>query len=177
MESFDYINKIKKNLRDLKEFLAMPLILETDEKIDDKFEKYNELIKAKIKLFKLIEKYFPEQYYEFKKIKIQYILFSKKNLEEIKSKFLYFYNSFLSLIKEHLKIEKIQFYNEEDEKNETENKEIKYNVLKDVEENIWDDSCENLIQIFYEAKSDTTNKYDPTLNFDNSSSYSNKNDF
>ena len=70
MESFDYINQIKKNLRDLKEFLAMPLILETDEKIDDKFEKYNELIKAKIKLFKLIEKYFPEQYYEFKKIKI-----------------------------------------------------------------------------------------------------------
>ena len=54
---------------------------------------------------------------------------------------------------------------------------MKYNVLKDVEENIWDDSCENLIQIFYEAKSDTTNKYDPTLNFDNSSSYSNKNDF
>ncbi len=90
---------------------------------------------------------------------------------------MYFYNSFLSLIKEHLKIEKIQFYNEEDEINETENKEIKYNVLKDVEENIWDDSCENLIQIFYEAKSDTTNKYDPTLNFDNSSSYSNKNDF
>jgi hypothetical protein len=177
MDTFE-INKIKQKLSDLKEYLISLLIFETNEIIEDRFEKYDEVIKAKKKLFTLIKEYLPDKYNEFEKITtIQYNKFSKKNLEEIKSKFLYFYNSFLSLIKEHLKIEKIQFYNEEDEINETENKEIKYNVLKDVEENIWDDSCENLIQIFYEAKSDTTNKYDPTLNFNNSSSYSNKNHF
>ena len=174
MDTFE-INKINQKLRDLKKYLISLLILETNEKIEDRFEKYDEVIKAKIKLFTLIEEYFPDKYYEFEEITtIQYNKFSKKNLEEIKSKFFDFYNYFLL----HLKIEKVnQFNNEEEKKNETDYKKMKYNVLKDDEENNWDNSYENLNLNLYETKSDTTNKYNTTLNFDYSSLNSFENDF
>ena len=173
MDTFE-INKINQKLRDLKKYLISLLILETNEKIEDRFEKYDEVIKAKIKLFTLIEEYFPDKYYEFEEITtIQYNKFSKKNLEEIKSKFFDFYNYFLL----HLKIEKVnQFNNEEEKKNETDYKKMKYNVLKDDEENNWDNSYENLNLNLYETKSDTTNKYNTTLNFDYSSLNSFEND-
>ena len=179
MDTFE-INKIKQKLRDLKKYLIGLLILETYEKIEDRFELYDEVIKTKIKLFTLIKEYFSEQYYEFEKITtIQYNKFSKKNLAEIKSKFFEFYNSFLLLIKKHVKIEKVnQFNNEEEKKNETDYKKMKYNVLKDDEENNWDNSYENLNLNLYETKSDTTNKYNTTLNFDYSSSLNSiENDF
>ena len=54
---------------------------------------------------------------------------------------------------------------------------MKYNVLKDDEENNWDNSYENLNLNLYETKSDTTNKYNTTLNFDYSSLNSFENDF
>ncbi len=174
MDTFE-INKIKQKLSDLKEYLISLLIFETNEIIEDRFEKYDEVIKAKKKLFTLIKEYLPDKYNEFEKITtIQYNKFSKKNLEEIKSKFFDFYNYFLL----HLKIEKVnQFNNEEEKKNETDYKKMKYNVLKDDEENNWDNSYENLNLNLYETKSDTTNKYNTTLNFDYSSLNSFENDF
>ena len=173
MDTFE-INKIKQKLSDLKEYLISLLIFETNEIIEDRFEKYDEVIKAKKKLFTLIKEYLPDKYNEFEKITtIQYNKFSKKNLEEIKSKFFDFYNYFLL----HLKIEKVnQFNNEEEKKNETDYKKMKYNVLKDDEENNWDNSYENLNLNLYETKSDTTNKYNTTLNFDYSSLNSFEND-
>ena len=174
MDTFE-INKIKQKLSDLKKYLISLLIFETNEIIEDRFEKYDEVIKAKKKLFTLIKEYLPDKYNEFEKITtIQYNKFSKKNLEEIKSKFFDFYNYFLL----HLKIEKVnQFNNEEEKKNETDYKKMKYNVLKDDEENNWDNSYENLNLNLYETKSDTTNKYNTTLNFDYSSLNSFENDF
>ena len=179
MDTFE-INKINQKLRDLKKYLISLLILETNEKIEDRFEKYDEVIKAKIKLFTLIKEYFPEEYDELEEITtIQYNKFSKKNLEKIKSRFFEFYNYFLLLIKEHLKIERVnQFNNEEEKKNETDYKKIFFNnVLIHDEENIWDNSYENLDLNLYETKSDTTNKYSTTLNFDYSSLNSFENDF
>ena len=78
MDTFE-INKIKQKLSDLKEYLISLLIFETNEIIEDRFEKYDEVIKAKKKLFTLIKEYLPDKYNEFEKITtIQYNKFSKK---------------------------------------------------------------------------------------------------
>ena len=108
---YSYFVDIKKKLREIKKFLIELLLLESDEKKEDRFEEYKEAIIAKQKLFNLL-RYSDIQYSEFKKI--PKISFSKKNLSMIKNKFLEFYEDFSSYV-EPLKKEMIQIdFNEEE---------------------------------------------------------------
>ena len=169
---YSYFVDIKKKLREIKKFLIELLLLESDEKKEDRFEEYKEAIIAKQKLFNLL-RYSDIQYSEFKKI--PKISFSKKNLSMIKNKFLEFYEDFSSYV-EPLKKEMIQIDFNEEEKLESNLKKRTSNVLEDDEENIWSKPYEFPNIITYEERSDTSNKY-IVLNFDSSSLNSNNNEF
>ncbi len=169
---YSYFVDIKKKLREIKKFLIELLLLESDEKKEDRFEEYKEAIIAKQKLFNLL-RYSDIQYSEFKKI--PKISFSKKNLSMIKNKFLEFYEDFSSYV-EPLKKEMIQIDFNEEEKLESNLKKRTSNVFEDDEENIWSKPSEFPNIITYEERSDTSNKY-IVLNFDSSSLNSNNNEF
>lgn len=174
-KKYDFqIAKINQKLRELKEFELFLLILKIDEKKENRFELYKEVIKAKKQLFNVLQQYFDIKYSEFNRI--PYILFSNNNLIMIKRKFLYFYKEF-SLIVEPLKKEIIHIDFKEEKKIEITFKDTNSNFSEDDNENEWDDSNMNLNSIQYIKQSDTTNKYNANLTFDYSSSNSNINDF
>ena len=168
-----YSANIMKKEREIKKFLSELSLLKDDEKIEDRFELYNEAIIANKKLFKLLKQYSDIQYSEFKNI--PKITFSKKNLLMIKNKFLEFYEDFSSYV-QPLKKEMIQIDFNEEEKLESNLKKRTSNVLEDDEENIWSKPYEFPNIITYEERSDTSNKY-IVLNFDSSSLNSNNNEF